>query len=149
HCRALGHIAMRDGLAACAKPEQQLRREPGLAHARWSLDRDQTAARELGIERVQVRAATDHAIERVRRLRRAAWHRSSMVHSCVMRSWGSIVLVLWAQVAAAQPTPEAARLFQEGRALLEAGKPAEACERFEQSLKLDPDSPGTILNLGL
>lgn len=46
------------------------------------------------------------------------------------------------------PTPAMA-LFAEGRALLDGGKPAEACAKFEASLKLDPDAPGTVLNLGL
>lgn len=38
-------------------------------------------------------------------------------------------------------------LFQEGRKLLEAGKPAEACAKFGASQKQDP-SPGTLINLG-
>ena len=43
----------------------------------------------------------------------------------------------------------AAALFDEGRALLDAHQPGPACEKFEASLKLEPDSLGTILNLGL
>ena len=39
-------------------------------------------------------------------------------------------------------------LFEEGRALLAGGKPAEACPRFERAQKLDP-SGGTLLNLAL
>lgn len=48
------------------------------------------------------------------------------------------------------PPPSPAELaFQEGRALLEAGQFAEACAKFETSLKADPSAPGTLLNLGL
>lgn len=45
--------------------------------------------------------------------------------------------------------PEALRLFEEGRAALEAGNADEACKKFEQSLKKDPRAVGTLLNLGL
>lgn len=44
---------------------------------------------------------------------------------------------------------EADRLFEEARSLLAAGKPDEACDRFEQSFKKDPRAVGTMLNLGL
>lgn len=37
-------------------------------------------------------------------------------------------------------------LFREGRALVTAGKLAEACEKFAESRRLDP-APGTLLNL--
>jgi hypothetical protein len=40
-------------------------------------------------------------------------------------------------------------LFQEGRALLEAGNAAEACSKFEESYKLEAAAAGTMLNLGL
>ena len=54
----------------------------------------------------------------------------------------------------AEPTPPeqkppAVVAFEEGRALLEAKKPDEACAKFEESLRLDPDAPGTMLNLGM
>jgi hypothetical protein len=58
-------------------------------------------------------------------------------------------------VADAQPLPraedkaEADRLFEEGRALLEAGDRAEACKRFDLSFRKDPRAVGTMLNLGL
>jgi tetratricopeptide (TPR) repeat protein len=51
-----------------------------------------------------------------------------------------------ATLAAAQPT-EAARLFEEGRELAKQQKWADACDRFQKSLALDP-APGTKLNLG-
>ncbi len=57
---------------------------------------------------------------------------------------------MWAGVASAQPAPTPAQvLFAEGRALLEANQPAAACDKFEASLKLEPDAPGPMLNLGL
>ena len=64
------------------------------------------------------------------------------------------VLAVWSTVAFAQPAPSEAptpaqSAFREGRELLEAGKPAEACAKFEASIKLDPEAPGTMLNLGL
>src|SRR5215831_6398005 len=63
------------------------------------------------------------------------------------------VTVLWAGVATAQPAPDAPTpaqvLFSEGRALLEAQQPAAACEKFEASLKLEPDAAGPMLNLGI
>lgn len=45
--------------------------------------------------------------------------------------------------------PPAVIAFEEGRALLDESKPGEACAKFEESIKLDPDAPGTLLNLGL
>nr|HEX4314665.1 tetratricopeptide repeat protein [Kofleriaceae bacterium] len=38
-------------------------------------------------------------------------------------------------------------LFDEGRALLDAGKLNEACERFDQSLAKDPNAVGTLVNV--
>jgi hypothetical protein len=80
----------------------------------------------------------------------------------------SIVAVLLAvlSTARAQPAPpvpkaptqalpraedkaEADRLFEEGRTLLADGKRAEACERFDLSIRKDPRAVGTMLNLGL
>ncbi|NVB80133.1 MAG: hypothetical protein HOV81_17195 [Kofleriaceae bacterium] len=42
-------------------------------------------------------------------------------------------------------------LFEQGRKLLNAAPPdpAGACEKFNEAIKLDPDAPGTMLNLGL
>lgn len=45
--------------------------------------------------------------------------------------------------------PPAVKAFEDGRKLLEEGKPGEACAKFEESIALDPDAPGTLLNLGL
>ena len=77
------------------------------------------------------------------------------------------ILLLAATAAHAQPAPEpqpapaeappteapepspATIAFQEGRALLEAGKYQEACDKFDASIKDDPDATGTLLNLGL
>ena len=53
-----------------------------------------------------------------------------------------------AQPPAARPSP-AMVAFEEGRALLEAGKYEEACAKFTASITDDPDAPGTLLNLGL
>jgi tetratricopeptide (TPR) repeat protein len=68
--------------------------------------------------------------------------------------WGIALLAL-VGTAAADPTVrdddklEADRLFQEGRDLLTAGKRAEACAKFDLSIRKDPRAVGTILNLGL
>ena len=42
-------------------------------------------------------------------------------------------------------------LFQEGRTLLQQGdqNAAPACAKFNEAIKLDPEAPGTMLNLGL
>jgi serine/threonine-protein kinase len=53
----------------------------------------------------------------------------------------------WTAAAFAQDSKIAAEaLFDEGRALMNEGKYAEACERFARSDELDP-APGTLLNL--
>jgi len=57
------------------------------------------------------------------------------------------VLVLLTASVAAQPSPEATKLFEEGRELAKQQKWAEACEKFQKSLALDA-APGTKLNLG-
>ena len=71
--------------------------------------------------------------------------RATMV---IVRSLVAISVVL-PIAAAAQNPPEAERLFIEGRALLTAGKPEEACAKFEQSLAKDPRQIGVLMNLGL
>jgi hypothetical protein len=66
-----------------------------------------------------------------------------------MRSFLLAVSMLSSTLAFAQPDPQTAgTLFDEGRALLEAGNGKDACEKFEASFKLDP-AAGTMLNLGL
>ncbi|HEY5921872.1 MAG TPA: hypothetical protein VIV11_09395 [Kofleriaceae bacterium] len=44
---------------------------------------------------------------------------------------------------------EANRLFLEGRDLLTSNNTEAACEKFEESIALDPAAPGVMLNLGL
>src|SRR4051794_8883317 len=39
-------------------------------------------------------------------------------------------------------------LFDEGRKLANDGKFKEACEKFQAAIELDPEAPGTLLNLG-
>jgi hypothetical protein len=55
------------------------------------------------------------------------------------------VAALCAVAGAQSPKNDGAKLFEEGRALAKEGKFAEACDRFERSLKLDP-AIGTQLN---
>jgi hypothetical protein len=59
----------------------------------------------------------------------------------------ALTLLVLTATAVAQPSPEATRLFEDGRELAKQGKWAEACERFQKSVALDP-APGTKLNLG-
>lgn len=65
------------------------------------------------------------------------------------------IVALLFGVAGAQPLPraedkaEADRLFEEGRALLDQGDRAKACEKFDLSFRKDPRAVGTMLNLGL
>jgi hypothetical protein len=58
----------------------------------------------------------------------------------------SIVLVLAIAPRAQAQTAEAETLFREGKRLLKAGKIAEACEKFEASERIEPES-GTEINL--
>jgi tetratricopeptide (TPR) repeat protein len=53
--------------------------------------------------------------------------------------------------AMADGKQQADKLFEEGRNLLAAGdqNAAAACEKFSEAIKLDPEAPGTMLNLGL
>ena len=61
-----------------------------------------------------------------------------------------VVLGCLAAVAHAdQPQSDADRLFEEGRKLLADNHPDEACAKFNEAIKLDPDAPGVLLNLGL
>lgn len=56
------------------------------------------------------------------------------------------LLLAAAQPAMAEDKALAESLFQEGKRLLNDGKAADACPKFEASQKADP-SPGTLLNL--
>ncbi len=74
-----------------------------------------------------------------------------------MRSRGLSLVVLCALFGAAtaddksEKQKRADELFEEGRALLSAGdqNAAAACDKFGQAINLDPEAPGTMLNLGL
>jgi tetratricopeptide (TPR) repeat protein len=57
-------------------------------------------------------------------------------------------LVITCLAATAHADPEADRLFEEGRKLL-ATQPEQACAKFDEAIKRDPDAPGVLLNLGL
>jgi hypothetical protein len=75
-----------------------------------------------------------------------------MIRTCIRTRQGvAAALVLFAALAGARPAfaQEAAiaeNLYQEGQALMAAGKTEEACEKFAASHRLDP-APGTVLNL--
>src|SRR5688572_11134782 len=66
-----------------------------------------------------------------------------------------VVVCVWFGSAIAQNKNQRAdELFEEGRKLLAAAgddkaKVAEACAKFDEAIKLDPEAPGTMLNLGL
>ncbi len=65
-----------------------------------------------------------------------------------------LTLIGAARIGIADPDPApapptASEMFEAGRALLDAHQPGPACEKFEASLKLEPEALGTILNLGL
>lgn len=70
-----------------------------------------------------------------------------------MRVLAALVAVFSVRVAFAQPNAgdlaQANKLFLEGRALLTAHDTKAACDKFEQSIALDPTAPGVMLNLGL
>lgn len=53
--------------------------------------------------------------------------------------------------ASADDKKKADELFEEGRNLLAAGdqNAQAACDKFDQAIKLEPEAPGTMLNLGL
>jgi hypothetical protein len=63
-----------------------------------------------------------------------------------MRAHIAVVLGVVCGAGAASADPEGKRLFTEGRKLLEAGRTAEACRKFAQSLEHER-AGGTMLNL--
>lgn len=74
--------------------------------------------------------------------------RSPMMGKLAVAAACAAGLVIASPVMAQDKTPAVA-LFEEGRALAEAGKHAEACKKFEESNRLDEQAVGTLLNLGL
>jgi hypothetical protein len=73
-----------------------------------------------------------------------------------MRRIGVFVVLSWVLIgsAAADEKKRADELFEEGRKQLAAAgedpaKVAIACGTFNEAIKLDPEAPGTMLNLGL
>ncbi len=67
-------------------------------------------------------------------------------------AWIAILVCTLVTSAAAQSPADVERanqLFLEGRDLLTSNQTADACEKFEQSIALDPEAPGVMLNLGL
>ena len=67
----------------------------------------------------------------------------------VTAAWALRIAPAQAQPAPEEQKPPAVVAFEQGRALLEAKQPDLACAKFEESLRLDPDAPGTMLNLGM
>ena len=61
---------------------------------------------------------------------------------------GASLALLAGLASIASANPEADKLFEEGRKLVDSD-PAAACAKFDQAIKLDPDAPGVLLNLGL
>src|SRR3569623_598117 len=53
------------------------------------------------------------------------------------------------QPAQPEQQPPAVVAFEAGRALMEQQQYGEAGAKFEESIRIDPDAPGTMLNLGL
>jgi tetratricopeptide (TPR) repeat protein len=64
------------------------------------------------------------------------------------RPGGVSAVALACLAATAHEDPEADRLFEEGRKLLDT-RPEQACAKFDEAIKRDPDAPGVLLNLGL
>jgi hypothetical protein len=68
-----------------------------------------------------------------------------MLGSVRARRLALVGAIVWSRAAFAEPTTP----FDEGKLLLQAGKAAEACVKFEAALRDRPEAPGILLNLGL
>ena len=70
-----------------------------------------------------------------------------------MRAGIAALVCAWLSSTAAAQSPadmkQANELFLEGRELLTSHQTKAACEKFEQSIAIDPTAPGVMLNLGL
>jgi hypothetical protein len=89
--------------------------------------------------------------------------RSGLAYNQAMRCIGvSLVALSWVVLASATVRAQGAddkpgkqkqadELFEQGRKLLngEPPDPQGACDKFNEAIKLDPEAPGTMLNLGL
>jgi hypothetical protein len=64
-----------------------------------------------------------------------------------MRAFGTLLVIL--VLSSSAHADDADQLFTEGRAMLDANNPKEACEKFERAQKLKPSSVAIQLNLGL
>ena len=65
-----------------------------------------------------------------------------------MRSWLVLGLIAASATAYADDAKTADDKFEEASKLRDAGKTSEACALFDESLKLNPNAIGTILNVG-
>lgn len=72
----------------------------------------------------------------------------AMRSSLALAALGATLAVSLVGSAAHAEPSKADQLFDEGKKLSDAGQWKEACDKFEQAIQLDPEAPGTMLNLG-